>query len=285
VRPAARRQAVGLLQGRFAVSERHACRVVGIGRSSRRYRPRSRPDAALRQRLRELAAERRRFGYRRLHVLLRRAGLPVNHKRVYRLYREEGLLVRQRKRKRVAHGQRPTPLVLSGPDQQWSLDFLSDALAWGRKIRLLAVIDSYTREALAIEVDTSLPGRRVASVLSRVVAERGTPAELLMDNGPELTGKALDQWAYERGVQLRFIEPGKPVQNAWIESFNGRLRDECLNEHWFLNLADARQIIEAWRIDYNRHRPHSSLGYLPPEAFHRATTDRETQPRRLAGLS
>lgn len=285
MRPAGRRQAVGYLQAHSAISERRACRVVGIGRSSRRYRPRRPNDAAVRQRLRELAAERRRFGYRRRHVLLRREGLIANHKRIYRLYREEGLLVRQRKRKRVAQGQRPTPMALSRPNQQWSLDFLSDALAWGRKIRLLAVIDSYTREALALEVDTSLPGRRVAGVLSRLIAERGTPAELLMDNGPELTGKALDQWAYERGVRLRFIEPGKPVQNAWIESFNGRLRDECLNEHWFLSLADARRIIEAWRIDYNRQRPHSSLGYLTPEEFSRATTVRQIQPRRLAGLS
>jgi putative transposase len=285
VRPAARRQAVGYLRGRFAVSERRACRVVGIGRSSRRYRGRRADDAAVRHRLRELAAERRRFGYRRLHVLLRRAGLLVNHKRLYRLYREEGLQVRRRQRKRVAQRQRPCPRALSGPNQQWSLDFLSDALAWGRRIRLLAVIDTYTREALAIDVDTSIPGRRVAAVLSRLIAERGIPAELLMDNGPELTGKALDQWAYERGVQLRFIDPGKPVQNAWIESFNGRLRDECLNEHWFVSVADARQIIEAWRTDYNRQRPHSSLGYLTPEEFRRARPLRHIPPRRLAGLS
>lgn len=285
MKPAARRQVVGYLQHHYAVSERRACRVVGIGRSSRRYRPRGRPDAAVRQRLRELAAERRRFGYRRLHVLLRREGLVANQKRTYRLYRAEGPQVRRRKGKRVAPGQRPTPIVLSAPNQQWSLDFLSDALAWGRTFRLLAVIDNYTREALVIDVGPSIPGRRVVAVLNRVIAERGTPAELLMDNGPELTGKALDQWAYERGVQLHFIEPGRPVQNAWIESFNGRPRDECLNEHWFLSLADAQQIIEQWRLDYNRQRPHSALGYLTPEEFSRAAPIRQIQPRRLVGLS
>ncbi len=285
MRPAARRQAVGYLQEQFAVSERRACGVVGIGRSSLRYRRRRPSDAGLRRRLCELAAERRRFGYRRLHVLLRRAGVQVNHKRVYRLYRAEGLLVRQRTRKRVTHHERATPTAVSGPNQQWSLDFLSDALAWGRRLRLLAIIDSYTREAVAIEVDTSIPGRRVVAVLNRVIAERATPREILLDNGPELTSKVLDQWAYDRAVQLRFIDPGKPVQNAWIESFNGRLRDECLNEHWFLSLADARRIIEAWRIDYNRSRPHSSLGYHTPEEFRLAITTRQAQRPHLAGLS
>lgn len=207
-------------------------------------------------------------------MLLRREGWVVNHKRVYRLYRQEGLCVRQRGRKRVARERRPAQAP-TGPNQRWSLDFVSDALSWGRKIRLLTVVDAFTRESLAIEVDTSLSGVRVARVLDQVIADRGAaPQEIVLDNGPELTSQALDQWAYEQGIALRFIEPGKPVQNCFVESFNGRLRDECLNEHWFLSLADARRIVEEWRIDYNRHRPHSSLGNLSPEEFRTDWTTR-----------
>lgn len=251
----------------WTLSERHACGLVGMSRTNARYCGRGRDDHVLRQRLRELAAERRRFGYRRLHVLLRREGHIVNHKRVHRIYREEGLAVRRRCRKRVSR-ERSAAATPTSPNQRWALDFVSDALSWGRKIRLLTVVDAFTRESLAIEVDTSLSGVRVARVLDRVITERGrAPEEIVLDNGPELTSKALDQWAYERGVRLRFIEPGKPVQNCFIESFNGRLRDECLNEHWFLTLPDARRIVEEWRIDYNRERPHSSLGDLTPEEF------------------
>jgi len=199
----------------------------------------------------------------------------VNHKRVYGLYREEGLSVRRRGRKRVSREARMPALAPSGPNQCWSLDFMSDALSWGRRIRLLTVEDAYTRESLAIEVDTSLSGVRVARVLDRVIEEReGMPVEITLDNGPELTSWALDQWAYEPGVRLRFIEPGKPVQNAYIESFNGRLRDECLNEHWFLSLAHARRIAEEWTQDYNQNRPHSSLGNLTPEEFRTEYTKR-----------
>jgi putative transposase len=262
-----RRGAVRYLRARFPISERRACRLVGLGRSTLRYQSRVRDEAALRRRLRELAAERRRFGYRRLQVLLRREGVVVNHKRVLRLYRDEGLTMRRRKRKHVAYGRVQSPLVVVGPNQRWALDFVSDALAWGRRIRLLAVIDVFTRECLAIEVDTSLPAERVTRVLGRIVGERGVPQEIQLDNGPELTSRVLDQWAYERGVELRFIEPGKPVQNAFIESFNGRLRDECLNEHWFVSLGDARRLVEAWRLDYNRVRPHSSLANRTPEEY------------------
>jgi putative transposase len=248
-------------------SERRACGLVGIGRSSARYRTKRSGDAELRERLRQLAGERRRFGYRRLHVMLVREGQMVNHKRVYRLYREEGLSVRKRRRKRVSREARVPLQAPSGPNQLWSLDFVQDTLSWGRKFRLLTVVDAYTRESLAIEVDTSLSGVRVARVLERVVTERGRPSEIVLDNGPELTSKALDQWAYERGVQLQFIDPGKPQQNGFIESFNGRLRDECLNEHWFLSLPHAQRTIEDWRVDYNLNRPHSSLGNLTPEEF------------------
>jgi putative transposase len=284
--PAGRRAAVARVRERFGLSERRACRLVGVGRSTLRYRGRGRTDEGqLRRRLLELAAERPRFGYRRLHALLRREGVVVNHKRVERLYRAEGLAVRRRTRKRVARDGRGRAALPGRPNQQWGVDFVSDALAWGRRIRLFTVVDVFTREALAIEVDTSLPGARVVQVLDRVVAERGTPAELVLDNGPELAGKALDQWAYERGVRLRFIEPGKPVQNAFVESFHGRLRDECLDRHWFLGLADARHTVEAWRRDYNRARPHSALGYRAPEEF-RFDFDRSTVTRQgLVGLS
>lgn len=268
MKPAERRPVVAYLEAEWCLAERRACGLASLGRSTARYQCRRSGDQELRERLREKAGERRRFGYRRLHVLLRREGWTVNHKRVYRLYREEGLSVRQRKRKRVSRAERVPLQAPTGPDQVWCLDFLQDALSWGRRIRMLAVEDAFHRESLAIEVDTSLPGGRVVRVLDRLADERGTaPDVIVLDNGPELTSKALDQWAYERGVRLHFIDPGKPQQNGFIESFNGRFRDECLNEHWFLSLADARKIIEDWRIDYNQNRPHSSLGNLTPEEY------------------
>jgi putative transposase len=239
----------------------------------------------VRQRLAELARERSRFGYRRLHVLLRREGLVVNHKRVLRLYRLAGLGLRRQKRKRMPSVARGAPGLPTRPNECWALDFVSDTLAWGRRIRCLTVLDCFTREAPAIELDTSLPGARVVRVLDELAERRGLPTAILLDNGPELTGRALDQWAYEHGVELRFIEPGKPVQNAFIESFNGRFRDECLNQHWFLSLPQARRIVEAWRLDYNRDRPHSSLGYLTPDEFaHQVWATRPAAPFEPAGL-
>jgi len=259
---------VHYLVAEWCLAERRACGLASLSRSTVRYRPRRSGDQELRERLRELAGERRRFGYRRLHVLLRREGHEVNHKRVYRLYREEGLTVRKRRCKRVSRAERVPLQAPAGPNQLWTSDFVHDALFWGRKIRMLTVEDAFTREALAIEVDTSLSGVRVARVLDRVTEERGAvPQVLVLDNGPELTSRALDQWAYKRGVRLHFIDPGKPQQNGFIESFNGKLRDECLNEHWFLSLADARRIVEDWRLDYNQNRPHSSLGNLTPEEY------------------
>ena len=275
MKPAVRRVAAQHVQERWAYSERRACGLVSVGRSTKRYAEHGHDDMRVRARLRELAAEKRRYGYRRLHVLLRREGMRVNHKCVERIYREEGLSVRRRKRKRAAGMRAETWLPATRPDQRWSLDFVSDALWWGRKLRMLTVVDTYTRESLAIEVDTSLSGARVARVLDRVIAERAAPDEIVMDNGPELTSKALDQWAYERGVKLRFIAPGKPQQNGYIESFNGKLRDECLNEHWFTTLYDAREKVEAWRVEYNRERPHSSLGNQTPEEFRRSLTERK----------
>lgn len=252
----------------WAFSERRACRLLGLSRSVARYACQRHEPVGLRERLRGLAAERRRAGYKRLHQFLRREGWAVNHKRVYRLYREEGLLVRQRKRRRLCGAQRvPLPSACR-LNQRWSMDFMSDSLVGGRRVRLLNVIDDFSRESLAIEPDTSIPGARVVRELERLAFERGGyPEVITVDNGPEFTGMALDAWAYAHQVQLRFIDPGKPIQNAFIESFNGRVRDECLNEHWFLNLAAVRAAVSAWRTDYNTARPHSSLGYLTPTEF------------------
>jgi putative transposase len=238
-----------------------------------RYQGKPRPDdTELRRRLRSLATERPRFGYRRLHALLQREGHQVNHKRVHRVYREEGLVVRRRKRKRVAQRRGPFPIIALVPNECWCLDFMSDALATGRRFRTLGVIDTCTREALAIEVDTSLPSARVVRVLDQLITSRGRPTEIVLDNGPELISRVLDQWAADQGIRLGFIDPGKPEQNAVMESFNGRFRDECLNSHWFTSLADARQIIEAWRLDYNHVRPHSSLGYHTPQEMYQQFT-------------
>jgi len=234
--------------------------------------------------LRELASQRPRFGYRRLHVLLRRQGHVLNHKRLHRLYREEGLAVRRRRRKRVAVARATRPQPVTQPNEHWSLDFVSDALASGRKFRVLSIEDTVTREALAMEIDYSLPATRVVAALTVAAKRRnGFPREVTVDNGPEFISTLLDQWASQHGVHLHFIDRGKPVQNAFIESFNGRLRDECLNQHWFLNLTDARSIITAWKEDYHRERPHSSLGYRTPEEFHQWLLSQPTQEP--AGLS
>jgi putative transposase len=249
-------------------SERRACELAGIGRSSYRYGAHPREAAGLRERLRSLAAERRRLGYRRLTVLLRREGWVVNPQRVYRLYRAEGLAVRRkRKGKRLAGAARVPLLLPTEANQVWTMDFTEDALASGRKFRTLNLMDGCTREALAIEVDTSLPGARVVRVLEELRERRGLLAEIVVDNGPEFISRVMHQWAHRHGVELHFIDPGKPVQNASIESFNGKFRDECLNENWFVSLQDARERIEAWRRDYNQVRPHSALGYQTPEEF------------------
>ena len=268
VSPQARREAVSILMAERQMGVTRACGLIGISRSLFRYAPkRAASDAAVSARLAELAADKRRYGYRRLHVLLRREGHALNRKRTYRLYRQAGLAVRRRKRKRVALAERrplPNP---AAANQSWSMDFVSDGLVNGRRLRCLAIVDDCTRECVAIEVDTSLPGLRVAAVLDRLADLRGLPTSITVDNGPEFAGQVLDAWAYTRGVRLAFIRPGKPVDNAYIESFNGRLRDECLNEHWFISLAHARATIEHWRIEYNIERPHSALGYLTPAQF------------------
>jgi putative transposase len=267
VRPAGKRAVITHLVQAHGLSERRACRLAGLNLSTWQYRARRPQPSALRERLKELAGQRRRFGYRRLHALLRREGWRVNHKAVHRIYVEEGLQVRQRKRKRLARALRRPMLVPQAPNQRWSMDFQHDLLATGQRFRSLNIVDDFSRECPAIEVDTSLPGARVVRVLERLAETRGLPKEIIVDNGPEMIGKALDQWAWRYGVRLHFIDLGKPTQNAFIESFNGRFRDECLNENWFLDIRDARRIIEAWRIDYNSSRPHSALGYATPEEF------------------
>jgi len=265
------------------LSERRACGLAGLGRSIYRYRLRKSDQSGLRERLKKLAAERRRYGYRRLTVLLKRAGEVVNHKRVYRLYREEGRSVRRRKRKRIGAVERQPLAIPTQTNQRWSMDFVGDGLGDGRKFRSLNIVDDYSRECVAAEVDTSIPGERVVRVLERLRELRGLPEVLVTDNGPEFAGQALDVWACERGVKLHFIQPGKPIQNAFIESFNGKMRDECLNEHWFRTLSEARQTIEAWRRDYNEVRPHSSLGNRTPQEFtaRAATLRSPTAPSEL----
>ena len=221
-------------------------------------------DAALRERLRTLAGERRRFGYRRLGYLLGREGIAPNHKKLLRIYREEGLKVRRRGGRKRALGTRAPMALPQGPNQRWSLDVVSDAMACGRRFRILAVVDDFTRESLALVVDTSLSGARVARELDAIAARRGKPLCVVSDNGTELTSTAILRWSQERGVEWHTIAPGKPTQNAFVESFNGRLRDECLNETLFTSLAQARAIFEAWRQDYNTVRPHSKLGGRTP---------------------
>jgi putative transposase len=239
-----------------------------MARTSCRYEPeRQGQEENLKARLRTLAGERRRFGYRRLTVRLRREGWTVNHKRVYRLYGQEGLQVRRRKRQRMGAAERQALAISIRQKERWSMDFVADALTDGRRFRSLNIVDDYSRECVAVEVDTSITGARVVRVLERLRELRGVPQVLVTDNGPEFAGQALDVWAYERGVKLHFIEPGKPVQNAFVESFNGKMRDECLNEHCFMSLGEARETIEAWRRDYNEVRPHSSLGNRTPQEF------------------
>lgn len=273
--PQARREAVSILMAERQLSVTRACGLVGISRSLYRYESkRAAGNAAVAARLTELAAQKRRYGYRRLHVLLRREGHAINRKRTYRLYCQAGLAVRRRKRKRIAPAERRPLAKPAAPNQSWSMDFVADGLVGGRRLRCLAIVDDCTRECVAIEVDTSLPGLRVAAVLDRLAELRGLPDSISVDNGPEFAGQVLDAWAYARGVRLAFIRPGKPVDNAYIESFNGRLRDECLNEHWFITLAHARAAIERWRHEYNTERPHSALGYLTPAQFAAARTAR-----------
>jgi len=267
---------VGRVIERHGLSQRHACRLVGLDRSTLRYQRKRTDDTAVRQRLRDLATERRRFGYRRLGWMLAREGHAMNHKKLYRLYREEQLMVRRRRGRKRALGTRAPMTMPDAINQRWSLDFVADALSDGRRFRILCIVDDFSRECLATVVDTSLGGVRVVRELERLATERALPQIVVSDNGTELTSGAVLRWATGR-LRWHYIEPGKPVQNAFVESFNSKLRDECLNEHVFLTLAEARRTIEAWRLDYNHCRPHSSLGALTPTEF-AALKGQETLP-------
>jgi putative transposase len=250
------------------ISERRACLLVELSRTVLHYAPKVQPEnEQLQSRMVELASERRRFGYRRIHALLRREGIDVNHKRIFRLYQAAGLAVKRR-RKRCGVAVEREPLTLpSRPNEVWSMDFISDALANGRRIKVLTIVDDFTKESVDLVAEHGISGQYVVRVLEQAAQFRGLPLAIRTDQGPEFTSKALDQWAYQNGVQLKLIEPGKPTQNAYIESFNGRFRDECLNDHWFTSLAEARIRISSWRRDYNEHRPHSALNYRTPAEF------------------
>lgn len=259
--------AVGQMREEYAFSERRACGLVLLAVSSCRYQTK-RTDEPLRTKLVELAREKPRFGYRRLHVLLRRTGEAVNHKRLHRVYREAGLSLRRKKRKHCVRAGQPLQKCTAA-NQEWALDFAHDAVESGRAIRVLSVVDACTRECLALEVDTSFASRRVTRVLEAVIAERGAPQVIRCDNGPELTSRHFLAWCIERKIELLHIQPGRPMQNGRVESFHGKLRDECLRLSWFGNLFEARRKIAGWREEYNRERPHSSLGYRTPEEFAR----------------
>lgn len=272
----------------YRVSERRACEVMSAGRSTVRYVSVKPPQDALRRRLRELAEVRVAYGYRRLHVLLGREGWRVNAKRVYRLYKEEGLAMRKKvPRRRVSCMKRKVLPTAEQKNDRWSMDFVSDQLFDGRRFRTLTLVDNCTREALALYTAQRVKGIDVVGVLERIAKEHGLPGSIQVDNGPEFISKDVGLWAYWNKVKLDFSRPGKPTDNATIESFNARFRQECLNAHWFLSLDDARNKIEAWRQDYNGVRPHSSLSNLTPNEF-AARTDPEVPaaptPRDQSGV-
>lgn len=264
VKPAHRKDVAGYLQNQHGLSQRRAAVLVKSAPKVLRYQSKRPDDTTTRMRLRELAGERPRFGYRRLHVFLRREGLVINRKKTHRLYREERLHLRPKKRRRITSSTRVIPESPNGPNQMWTMDFVHDNLACGRAFRSLNIMDVWNREALAVEADTSLNGKRVVRVLEELIAVRGKPALIQVDNGSEFRGIEVDQWAYHNQIKLHFIEPGKPTQNGKIESFNGKLRDECLNQEWFISLFHARCVLAAWKDDYNAVRPHSALDYLTP---------------------
>jgi putative transposase len=263
---AARREVVKQLQER-GLSERQALKLEGMSASTLRYRPREDGNGQLRERLTQLAGQHRRHGYRMLHGRLRNEGWAINVKRTYRVYREECLMVRKRRRKKLPVPERQPLLRPTQPNEVWSMDFVFDELANGRRIKTLTIVDDCSKEAVQIAVDTSIPALYVTRVLDQAKAERGLPQVIRTDNGPEFAGRTMQDWAACNGVELRFIQPGKPVQNAYIESFNSRFRDECLSQHWFASLSHMRSVIDNWREDYNHHRPHSTLGYVPPAVF------------------
>lgn len=269
MKPAARRDAARHLRAKHDISWRRAARILRLHRSTLAYRPASRRSEALRGRLRELATEYPRYGYRMLTDKLRQEGTHANHKRVYRVYREEGLQLPKRRRKRIRSAKRVPLAPAVRLNERWSMDFMVDMLADGRRFRVLNVMDEFSRECIAMDVAISIPGVRVARVLDAVTSSRGYPKVIVCDNGPEFAGRALDQWAAKHGVRLHFIQPGKPTQNAFIESLNGTFREECLSADWFVDLTDARVKVRRWQREYNERRPHSRIGRVPPAVFAR----------------
>jgi len=267
VKPAGKRRQVDYLAERFRVGRRRACGLTLLQRSSYYYRAHGKDDRPIRARLRELAQVRQRWGYERLHVLLRREGWKVNKKRTYRIYCEEGLSVRTKVRKKRGSHLRVVPAAATMANERWAMDFVHDQLMNGTRFRALTVVDTFTRECPVISADTSFGGKKVAAALDALATERGYPKIITVDNGSEFYSKEMDAWAYRRGVRLDFIRPGKPVENGFIESFNGRLRDELLNAELFLDIGDARMKLEAWRRDYNGNRPHSALSGMTPTEF------------------
>jgi putative transposase len=267
-----RRAAAHLIESGMR-SQRRACLLLGLHSSVYRYQSQPDQDKHLRERLKVLAVKYPRYGYPLLHAMLKEEGLVINAKRTYRIYREEKLQVRRRRRKRLPARDRGEMTLPIGPNQRWSIDFMSDQLSTGRRFRILNIVDDFTRECVGQIVDFSISGERLVRLLEDLRKTRSRPGEVVVDNGPELTSKAMFLWAQRSRVQIRFIQPGKPSQNAFVESFNGKLRDACLNEHWFTDLADARRTIETWRVHYNSVRPHSSLAYRTPERFRKETEE------------
>jgi putative transposase len=268
VTPSRRRPVVSYWHDTYRVSERRACRLARVPVSTFRYESMQEPRTALRLRIREIAQTRVRYGYRKIRVLLNREGWKVGKKLVYRLYKEEGLTLRHKpRRKRRAGMQRRERFRPTAPNQVWGLDFVADQLADGRRFRTLTVLDIFTRESLAIEVGQSMKSEDVVTALNQIRQKRGTPKLLFCDNGAEFTSQRMDLWAYHNQVQIDFSRPGKPTDNAYVESFNGTLRAECLDVHWFATLTEAKQVIEAWRREYNESRPHRSLGERTPNEF------------------
>lgn len=256
------------------MSERRACRLVGQSRSVKRYRS-VKNEEIIAEKVQTIAYEKRRYGYRRIHMILKREGVKINHKKLYRIYSQLGLKVKKRKSRRKALRERKVEVLITRANQRWALDFVSDALSDGRRIRLLPIIDVYTRQCLKLVVDTSLSSKRVIMALEEVIEELGPPEEIVSDNGTEFTANAIMQWCRQKKLSWRYIEPGKPYQNGSIESFNGKLRDECLNENWFLSLKDAKMLIENWKEEYNSERPHSALGGKTPNELRMETLRQE----------
>jgi len=267
VKPGRKRNLAMDISQDYGISQRRACRLLQLNRSTYQYRPHPPDDRALRMKLKELAFSRPRYGYRRLTILLRREGWVVNDKRVYRLYREESLMVRTKRRRKHAAGLRVKPWPATRPAERWSIDFMADQLADGRRFRIFTAVDHFSRECVCVKAGQSLTSQDVTEALDWALARHGQPEVITLDHGTEFTSRHFDGWAYQRGIKLDFITPGCPVENGMIESFNGKLRDECLNMHWFKSLWEAQLLLENWRQQYNEMRPHSSLGNLAPRAY------------------